>query len=135
MKRTQTNARMLRSFEKNACPTLVTRFSTSRFFHDSNPSGPLINRPKYFRIQLRFCQDIQIFKIPRCAAYGGVKLCGVHPTAESSSAVCITPWSQVMKSSPKTPRCASHCGVRLLGLTVHHTKESRSAVCITLRSQ
>ena len=26
----------------------VTRFSTSIFFHDSNPSGPLINSLKYF---------------------------------------------------------------------------------------
>ena len=114
---------MLRSFEKNACPTLVTRFSTSRFFHDSNPSGPLINRPKYFRIQLRFCQDIQIFK----------KLRGVHPTAESDSAVCCIRRSQAL-------RCASHRRVKLG--CVHHTVESsdekfskNSEVCIPLWSQ
>ena len=28
------------------------------FFHDSNPSGPLINRVKYFRIRCRFRRDI-----------------------------------------------------------------------------
>ena len=61
---------------------------------------------------------------PRCASYRGVELRGVHPTAESchlgvhatvesSSAVCIILWSQVMKSSQKTPRCASHWGVKL----------------------
>ena len=50
------------------------------------------------------------------------KLRGVHPTAESDSAVSITLLSQ-------TPHCASHRGVRLHG--VHHTAESSSAVCIT----
>ena len=49
------------------------------FFHDSNPSRPLINRLKYFRILFRFRRDIRILK----------KLRGVHPTAESDSAVCI----------------------------------------------
>ena len=31
---------------------------------------------------------------PLCASQRRVKLCGVLPTAESSSAVCITPQSQ-----------------------------------------
>ena len=31
-------------------------------FHDSNPSGPLINRLKYFRNMLRFRRDIRFFK-------------------------------------------------------------------------
>ena len=31
----------------------VTRFSTFIFFHDSNPSRPLIKRLKYFRIRFR----------------------------------------------------------------------------------
>ena len=44
---------------------------------------------------------------PRCASYRGVKLSGVFPTAESSSGVCITPWSQT-----------AHRGVKL------HTGES-----------
>ena len=79
------------------------------FFHDSNPSRPLINRLKCFRIWFPFCQDILIFK----------KLRSVHPIAESDSAVCITPWSHENQVSKKTPRCASHCGVRLCG--VHHT--------------
>ena len=62
---------------------------------------------KYFRILFRFIWEIRIFK----------KLCGVHPTAESDSAVCITPlfW------------------VKLRG--VHHTVESSSVVCIPLLSQ
>ena len=34
---------------------------------------------------------------PRCASHHGVKLCGVHHTVESSSAVCITPQSQNWK--------------------------------------
>ena len=41
------------------------RFSTYRFFHDSNPSGPLINRLKYFRIWFRFHWDIQSQKCLR----------------------------------------------------------------------
>ena len=36
----------------------VTRFSTSIFFHDSNPLCPLLNRHKYFWIQFCFCRDI-----------------------------------------------------------------------------
>ena len=93
------------------------------FFYDSNPSWPLINRLKYFQIRFRFCRDIQILK----------KLRSVHPTVESDSAVCITPWSQ-------TPRCASYHGVKLPG--VHRTARSQvtnfsknSAVCIPMRSQ
>ena len=30
-----------------------------QFFYDSNPSGPLINRLKYFRIRFRFRRDIR----------------------------------------------------------------------------
>ena len=45
---------------------------------------PLINRLKYFRIWYKFRRDIRIFQ----------KLCGVHHTAESSSAVCIALRSQ-----------------------------------------
>ena len=75
----------------------VTRFSTSSFFHDSNPSGSLINRLKYFLIRFRFRRDIRIFK----------KLHGVHPTTESDSALCIIPRS-------RAPWCASHSGVNNL---------------------
>ena len=57
----------------------VTRFSTSTFFHDSNPSGPLINRLKYFRIWFR--KDIwsQSSKnlTPRCAWHREVKTLGI----------------------------------------------------------
>ena len=68
-------------FLKGVCHEILT----SSFFHDSNQSGPLINRLKYFRIWFRFCQDIRIFKT----------LPGVHPTTESDSAVCFTPQSQL----------------------------------------
>ena len=84
------------------------------FFHDSNPSRPLINRLKYFRLLLQFQRDIRIKK-------------------KKNSAVCIPLRSQ-------TRRCASYRGVKLRG--VHHTTESsdekfskNSAVCISLRSQ
>ena len=82
------------------------------FFHDLNPSGPLIKRLKYFGIRFQFCQDIQIFK----------KLCGVHPTAESELAVCIIPQS-------RAPGCAFYHGVNFRG--VQNTAESK----YTLRSQ
>ena len=45
------------------------------YFYDSNPSGPLTNRPKYSRILFRFRWYIQIFK----------KLRGVCPSTESIS--------------------------------------------------
>ena len=90
----------------------------------------------------------------RCASRHGVKLRSVHPTTESSSAVCFPPWSQGHQVSQKTLsvqptpesdsaecfpprsqalRCASHRRVKLRG--VLHTAESSSAVCITPRSQ
>ena len=87
------------------------------FFHDSNPSRPLINRLKYFRIRFRFRRDIRIFKklhgVHHTAESSSACL---HHTAESSSAVCIIPRSQA-------PRCASHRGVKLR--RVHNTAESR----------
>ena len=105
-----------------------------QFYHDSKPSGPLIHRIKDFRIRFRFRRDIQTLKKAlRCASLRGIQLRSLHHTAESSSAMCIPPRSQVIKSFPKAPRSASHHGVRLRG--VHHTAESSSAVCITLRSQ
>ena len=73
------------------------RFSTSSFFHDLNPSGPLINRLKYFRSHTR-----------RCDAHRGAGLSGVMHTTESDSAVRSTPRSL-------TQRCDAHRGVRLGG--------------------
>ena len=72
----------------------VSRVFRPSFFYDSNLSRPLINRLKYFRIRFPFHRDIRIFKnsvvcipprsqTPRCASYRGVKLHGVHHTAES----------------------------------------------------
>ena len=61
---------------------------------------------------------------------------GVHPSAESSSAMCITPQSHEKKNlknsavciipRSRTPRCASYCGVKLRG--VHHTAESSDQI-------
>ena len=59
-----------------------------------------------------------------CASHLGAELRSVHPTAESSSTVCITQRSQGHQISQKTPRCASHRGVRLHG--VLPTTESKS---------
>ena len=70
---------------------------------------------------------------PWCASHRRVELCGVHPTAEPTSVVCIILWSQGYQLSQKTPRFASHCGVKLQG--VLPTAESSSKVCITLCSQ
>ena len=72
----------------------VTRLSTSIFFHDLNPSRPVINRLNYFQIGFNFAEIFKFLK---------------------SSAVCIPPWSQAS-------RCASHGRVKLCG--VHHTGES-----------
>ena len=87
------------------------------FSHDWNPSGPLINRLKYFRIRFPFRRDIQLFK----------KLCGVHHTKESSSTVCVK--KKYLKNSTvciilwsQTPRCPSYHGVRFRG--VMHTVKS-----------
>ena len=112
------------------------------FFHDSNLSGLLTNRLKYFCILFWFRKFIHFFW----------KLCDAHPimesisvvctiTDKSYSAVCITPLSQ-------TPQRASYCGVnfskffrspehtmsqKLCGL--HHTARSISVVWIPPRSQ
>ena len=61
------------------------------FFHDSNPSRPLINRLIYFRIRFRFRRDIRIFKKLRR------RLRGLHHIAESCSAVCIPLRSQALQ--------------------------------------
>ena len=132
-----------------------------QFFHDSNPSGPLINRLKYFQIRFRFRRDIQILK----------KLRIVHPTVESDSAVCVytveSDSTVCITLRSQAPRCASHPrvkwwtvlkklrGVHLTAESsfaeciisqsasyrevwihgVHHTEESDSTVCITPQSQ
>ena len=90
---------------------------------------PIWASDKYFPILFRFRRDIRIFKklcgvhhmqsqAPRCASHCmGVKLRGVLLTAwESSSAMCITPQSQVLKISQETPGCASYRKVKLLTL-------------------
>ena len=51
------------------------------FCHDSNPSRPLMNSLKYFRIRFLFCRDTrsQSLKIstPQCAWHRGVKILGL----------------------------------------------------------
>ena len=107
--------------QKSRDTALLIKGSLSRdflpYFHELNPSGSLIN--SYFRILFRFRRDIGIFK----------KLCGVHYSEESASAVSIIPRSQTL-------RCASHCCVKktkylkkLCG--VQNIVESNSGMCIT----
>ena len=119
---------MIKWANSQPCPFLkgvCHKIFDIHFFHDSNPSRPLIKRLENFRIRFQFHRDIWIFKklrgvhhtgessdlkffiTPRCASHRGVRLCGVHPTAESSYTVCIIPRSL-------TSRCASHCGVNNL---------------------
>ena len=84
------------------------------FFHDWNPSRPLINRLKYFRIRFHYAKIFEFFKAPQCASHPGARLCSVHHPAESSDpnfsknfAVCITPRSQF-----------AHCRVRIKNFVV-----------------
>ena len=93
------------------------RRSFTNIFSWFEPIWATDNRLKYFRILFRFRWDFRIFKQLRS---------GMHPFAESISAVCITPISQSL-------RCASHCAVNLSG--VMHTAKSISTVCIIPRSQ
>ena len=84
------------------------------FFHDSNPSGPLTKRLKYFLILFRFRRIPPWSQTLCCASSFGVRLRGVHHTmesdslvwnvdhpAESDSVVCITPQSKENKMSQK----------------------------------
>ena len=80
-----------------------------QFFSWFEPIWAPDKQAKVFSNGVLISPRIQIFK----------KLCGVHPSAESSSAVCNTPLSQA-------PRCATQSGVRLRG--VQHSEESDSAV-------
>ena len=105
--------RYLKSIYRNQCQIRSGFNSVGRFSSWFNPSGPMINRLKYFRIRFRFRWDIQTFN----------KLRGAHHTSESSSAVCIIPQSQAPQCIPlrsQAPQCASHRGVKL------HTMESKS---------
>ena len=107
----------------------VSRDFRPKFFSWFDPSRPLIKGLKSFWIWLRFCRAIQIFK----------KLCSMHHTAESDSAVCIILQSQTL-------RCVSHHRVMKtkylkfffkssVVCTVHPTAESDSVVCILPWSQ
>ena len=73
------------------------------------------------------------YKTRRKDIFELVWLRGVHPSAKSSSAVCITLKSQVIKIYQKAPRCASHLKVKLC--SVLSTAESSSVVCIAPQSQ
>ena len=120
-------------------------------FYDSNPSGPLINRLKYFRIRFRFRQDVQSLCNLRvnkfCYAHRGVKILGlvnqqfifiinlffpdrcVHPSQNFS-------WMSLLKKQPETiedviltPRCA----VWLRGV-MHTVKMDFAVWCTPQRS-
>ena len=71
------------------------------FFHDLNPSRPLIHRLKYFWSRFQFHQDIKFFK----------KIPGVHHTVDSS----VKNFSKSFLVSI-LPRVKLHA--------VHHTGES-----------
>ena len=53
----------------------VSRDFRTLFFHDSNPSGPLINRVKYFIIRFQFHQDVQFDSTVWCTPQVGLA-CG-----------------------------------------------------------
>ena len=96
-------------------------------FHDSNSSGPLINRLKYFLTRFQFRWDI------RSQSY----LHGVQYTPETISAVFAHRGVKGSKFRKKSQRRASLRGDDLCG--VQHTVESRapssekiSTVCHTL---
>ena len=60
----------------------VSRNFLSRFFHDSNPSGPVL---KYFRIWYRNSQRYsRVQQTPRCHWRRGVNLRGVIDTVKSN---------------------------------------------------
>ena len=91
----------------------VSRDFLPLFFHDLNPSGPLINSIKYF-LWFRFQWDIQT---PR--------LRGVYCIAESDSAVCIVSLSQTLW-------CVSYCWVRLCG--VHHKSQQSDKIILLVNT-
>ena len=71
-------------------------------------------------------KDVASTKTRKMDIFESVWLHGVHPNAESSSAVCIPPEIQA-------PRCASHCGVKVTKFLkklcgVHPTAESDRGV-------
>ena len=81
---------------------------------------------------------------PRCASLRGVELRDVHPTAESSSAVCFPPRSRAppceFHCESQALQCALHHGVNCTKFlkklrSVHHTVESSSTVCFPPWSQ
>ena len=99
----------------------VSQDFVTSIFYDSNPSGYLTNRLKYFQITFPLRRNISN--------------CGVHPTkesmfvvvhhsAETISVVCITLQRQF-------PWCALLCRDNIRG--VHHSAETISVVCITLQ--
>ena len=101
---------------------------------------------KYFsfsKFGFDFAKLFKFLKALQCASHGRVRLRGVHHSAESDSAVCITQRSQAPQCASlrkvklrgvhhnaesideefsKAPRCASYRRVKLCG--VHHTLES-----------
>ena len=116
------------------------RFSTSIFFHDSNPPGPLLNRLKHFLTRSQSSKN----STPRCAWHREVKILGLAKqnlflqifsfmidmfTPKRISPDCLFKNNQrLTKISILTPQCAVWlCGVM-------HTAELDSTVGCTPRS-
>ena len=97
------------------------------FYHDWNPSGPLIERLMYFRIRLQFRQDIRS-QSPRRAVW----LCCVMHTTELDSVVWCTPQSLTLPSTiwctPRnlTPMYDVVEHLTLISLTPRITPRSRT---------
>ena len=53
-----TNMQMLAIDLDDPAGTICHKSFDLYFFHESNPSGPLIDRLKWFFLKIRFCQDI-----------------------------------------------------------------------------
>ena len=99
----------------------VTRFSTSFFWHDLNPSGPLIDRLKYFQILFWFHWNIRSQSLKNstswCAWHQGVKILSFFKSFLSWYMYIFTPKriypdcpfknnQRLSKILILTPRCA-----------------------------
>ena len=125
----------------------VTRFSTSFFWHDLNPSGPLIDRLKYFQILFWFHWNIRSQSLKNstswCAWHQGVKILSFFKSFLSWYMYIFTPKriypdcpfknnQRLSKILILTPRCDAHHRAWLHGTM--HTAELDSTVGCTPRS-
>ena len=99
------------------CPELPISVATVTYSHTF-----------FFLLQFPWCYKQRLTQKRRKSLKGSV-----HLTAESDSAMCITPPSHENKVPEKLHGLQTHSGVRLQG--VQPSAESSSAVCITPQSQ